>query len=111
MSQLDISFTEDCPRCEEKLDIHPRSRHTDVETSHLAASSVVESSKTQRALILNYLSEFGPATHDRIDEHHGWRNATAARRLSELRDHGLVVMLTGTAKTRSGRQARLWKAI
>ena len=93
---------------QEALDIRPRARQTDPETSHLAAVSMAEGAGAQRERILQELAT-GPWTADQIDDHIGWRPTTAGRRLSELREMGLVRMLESTGTTRSGRRARLWK--
>jgi len=86
----------------------PRARKTDPPTSHAAADSMREGAETQRRMIVDAL-EYGPMTGDQLDAHYGWPHATANRRLPELRDAGLVVMMTETRETRSGRSARLWR--
>ncbi len=86
----------------------PRSRTTDVETSHAAAASVVDVAGVQRVRILQEL-EGGNLTADELDERISWRVTTAGRRLSELLEMGAVRRLEATRKTRSGRLARLWE--
>lgn len=89
----------------------PRARIADPETSHEAAASMREGAETHRRRILHTLRAHGPKTGDGLDEHFGWNHATANRRLPELREAGQVEMLTKTALTRSGRRARLWRAL
>ena len=89
----------------------PRARKTDVETSHQAAASMVDGADSHRKSILELLRERGPMTGDALDAARGWKHATANRRLPELREMGLVVMLEKKELTRSGRPARLWEAV
>ena len=91
------------------LEMLPRARETDVETSHQAAASIADQAGSQRERILLELErEGGPLTADQLDDFIGWRLTTAGRRLPELREMGRVRMLERTAMTRSGRRARLW---
>ena len=89
----------------------PRARRTDVETSHEAAASMKETADTHRQKILAALRERGPMTGDALDALFEWRHATSNRRLPELREAGLVEMTDDRAVTRSGRAARLWRAL
>lgn len=89
----------------------PKARQTDPETSKDAASSMADTAETHRQKILSALRDHGRMTGDAIDDLFGWKHATANRRLPELRSLGLVEMTDATAHTRSGRSARLWRAI
>mgnify|MGYP003138669246 FL=1 len=93
------------------FDVPPRSRRTDPDTSHEAASSMHVTAASHRGEILELLRERGGATGDAIDEALGWKHATANRRLPELREMGLVTMTEDTALTRSGRRARIWRIV
>jgi predicted ArsR family transcriptional regulator len=88
----------------------PRARRTDPVTSHLAAASMIEGAASQRAAIVRALKEHGPMTANEMDRMHGWRDATAGRRLSELREAGAVVA-DGTRLTESGRSASLYRLV
>ena len=89
----------------------PRARTTDPETSHEAAESVTQSAAGQRTRCLEALHEHGPLTADEIDALVGWRLTTAGRRLPELAELGHVKTTSEKRRTRTGRNAYVWRAL
>ena len=89
----------------------PRARNTDPDTSHQAAESMADEAESQRRRILACLRYYGAMTADALDEVLELRLTSAGRRLPELEEADLVTLTGGKALTRSGRQARLWRAI
>lgn len=86
----------------------PRARHTDPQTSHDAANSVVEVTKTQLAI---YKLLKKPMTDEQLVERYkakAWASDSGIRsRRSELVELGLIERKS-EAKTRSGRKAIVW---
>ena len=62
---------------------------------------------TQRARILDYLTEWGSATDEQIQDALGMEGSTERPRRVELVEQGLIEKV-GVAKTKSGRSAALW---
>lgn len=89
----------------------PRARSTDPETSRDAADSMVQAAEGQRSAILAELRKSGPLTADEIDVHLFSGHHTAARRLPELAELGLVHRSTDKRPTRAGRAAFIWRAM
>lgn len=88
----------------------PAARATDPATSHDAARSMADGpAEAQAHAILRALLTYGDATADALDARIGWRDTTAGRRLKELDRAGYAYPLQGTAVTRSGRKAHLWR--
>jgi len=89
----------------------PRARNSDPVTSHQAAESMMGEAQGQRANILAALTMFGPMTADELDEKLDLRDTSAGRRLPELAEMGLVERLKDMRRTRSNRQAHIWRAL
>lgn len=89
----------------------PYARRTDPDTSHEAASAAQRTAASQRRHIVQALIVQGPMTGDGLDAFFDWPNATANRRLPELREARAVRMLEATVKTRRGRRAHLWEFV
>lgn len=87
----------------------PRARNTDPETSHQAAASMAEGASGHRRAIMVALRTKGGMTGDALDDLLSWKSATACRRLKELVDSGLVVRTIEVRKTRSGRDAGVYR--
>jgi hypothetical protein len=96
-------------------------RHTDPETSHIAAAIAVTGSPRVRDAVYHVLTEDGPMTHDtliaayrrRALEIAGWPWASESSirtRCSELRRDGLVTV-DDIGLSRMGHKALIWKAI
>lgn len=81
----------------------------DSETSVEAAIANMPNRSTQRDRVLAYLQEWGPSTDEAIQDALAMEGSTERPRRLELVEAGLVVK-AGTATTKSGRRAALWKA-
>jgi predicted ArsR family transcriptional regulator len=91
--------------------VEPRARATDPQTSHDAATSMVEHANAHRVAMLRALQEAPDGlTCDEIETQLGWRYATASRRMNELVAKGLAVGTIDTRPTRSGRSAVVYFA-
>ena len=95
----------------EDLETRPAARATDPTTSHQAAAAARDHAGVQRVRILKHLQQCGMLTADALDEALQMRATSAGRRLPELEALGLARPTEKTARTRSGRQARLWEAV
>lgn len=93
-------------------DVEPRARTTDPGTSHAAARSMRDAASAQRAKLLGAVRGSGlfGLTCAEADSQLGWRETSAGRRMSELRELGLVHDSGMLRKTPSGRQAIVWRA-
>jgi len=70
----------------------PRARHSDPDTSHLAAESMQNGAGLQRLQIVRLLVTIPKGLNaGEIDEELGWPNNTAVRRMHELRRTGLIM--------------------
>lgn len=74
-----------------------------------AAMANMPNRGTQRDRILRHLQEWGPATDEQLQDALAMEGSTERPRRVELVEAGLVIK-AGTAKTKSGRSAALWRA-
>ena len=79
-------------------------------TSREAAEKAVGTAEAGRARVLSLLRRQGPMTLQQIEDALGWNGNTVRPRRKELEAAGLVIDSGKTAKTKSGRNAILWKA-
>lgn len=92
-----------------------RARRTDPETSHEAAASVTGLTSKQAA-VLEVLRKYGPMCDEAIfdalwRENYKMSSSGARTRRSELVDAGKVEWVGGQVTMRSGRRARVWRAV
>jgi predicted ArsR family transcriptional regulator len=89
----------------------PRARRLDPETSHEAAASAGELQARHQGMIVDTLRRCGPLGKDRIAAILGLTGVAVARRMSELREAGLVAATGRRVPSNSGRSETEWKAI
>lgn len=90
------------------LQLQPRARSTDPETSHQAAARVIDFSGGHYALILGALGLHGEGTIYDLAEQTRLTHVQVARRIAELDQ--LRVEPTGKTKfSPSGRSCRVWR--
>lgn len=91
----------------------PYQRHSD--TSKAAAESMVSESATQRGNILNYMRQLvkngfnDGLTIDEAAERFNLQTGTASARMGELEKIGIIKKTDLVRKTRSGRNARVYR--
>ena len=90
----------------------PRARATDPLTSFQAADRMVEGAKYHRYRILGHLRRIAPATATKDEAGHatGLDDVQAARRLSELKDAGLIEDSGERRPSKSGNSCIAWRA-
>ncbi len=89
----------------------PLARHTDPETSKVAARSMTKGAAAQRNKIVTALKAYGPMNHWEVDNVYSWPHPTTARRMKELVQSGRVIKTLRTSPTGSGRQATVYEAM
>jgi predicted ArsR family transcriptional regulator len=89
----------------------PQARRFDPATSHEAAASARDLQARHHELIVDTLRRCGPLGKDRIAEILGLTGVAVARRMSELREAGLVAATGRRVPSNSGRSETEWKAI
>ena len=72
----------------------PASRYTDPETSHMAATRADSFASADRLMVLEILDTFGPCTDFELADHAQRIQSSMGKRRGELRDKGLVEVLT-----------------
>ncbi len=87
----------------------PASRHTDPETSRVAARSMQKPAAAQRDKIVTALRAYGPMNHWEVDARLGWQHPTAARRMCDLVRKGRVIATGRTSPTGTGRYATVYE--
>ena len=90
----------------------PRARRSDPETSRLAAESMAPAAEIHCQRILQYLRRIGTinATKDEVGQAVGLDDVQAARRLSDLKDAGLVEDSGERRPSKSGHPCIAWRA-
>ncbi len=89
----------------------PAARHTDPETSRVAARSMQKPAAAQRDKIVTALRAHGPMNHWEIDLVYSWAHPTAARRMKELVNQGRVIATGRTSPTGTGRGATVYEVV
>ena len=87
----------------------PHVRHS--ETSKDAADQIEASAATLRARVYVWLKQHGPATDEQMQERIPMPANTQRPRRVELVTRKFVASSGKKARTRSGREAELWKVI
>jgi predicted transcriptional regulator len=79
------------------------------DTSHQAKLAIEPHTGRMETLILEHLQIFGPRTCDELESELEMLHSTTSARLTALRDKGRIIDSGVRHKTRSGRQAVLWR--
>ena len=83
-------------------------RVMDPDTSREAAESVKDLRSRHHTIILAGLEKFGLMTSEEISSRTGLDYWAVARRMSELREAGLVIQTEEKRRNKSGRKAVVW---
>jgi len=78
------------------------------DTRMMAHRSIQPHVQRLEQLVLEHLQIFGPSTSDEVEQRLDMAHQTISARLTALHAKGLVITC-GQRKTRSGRQARLYR--
>lgn len=92
-------------------DAHKAARTTDPETSHEAARSMLGVAEGQQAELLAAVKRLGETTTEDAGDDAGLTYHQASRRMPELVRLGVVEPTGETRKNRSGRRARVFRAV
>jgi len=90
---------------------HTLSHRDDADTSSEAATSIRESARVLRERIYDLLEGGGPGSAEYVAAELDVTHLQAMKRLSDLKNSGLVVDTGLRAPTRSGRSQIIWNAV
>ena len=84
--------------------------HTDdIDTSHIAASRAESMAERHREMVLDCLEDHGPLASEEIAVRIGLSSLQVMKRISDLRNDGVVIDSGERKPTRAGRPAAVWK--
>lgn len=84
-------------------------REDDVDTSKAAAASIENSAQRHKEIVLTTLKVIGPLSSEQIASVTGLEHAQTWRRVSDLKNAGLIIDSGERRKNRSGRDAAVWR--
>ena len=93
------------------LNLEPRARVRDPETSHMAAAQAKELAARHHRIILGALEAHGPAGKDRIASLTSLTGVAVCRRLSELHKAGRITPTGRNVTSTAGRAEREWRLV
>ncbi len=88
----------------------PMPRHNGTDTSREAALSLHPISGALRQRVLEVITRSAGMTCDEVEDRTGLSHQTASARVNELSRLGLLIDTGERRKTRSGRNAKVWRA-
>jgi len=84
-------------------------RSDNIDTSHIAAERAETMADRQRIKIFQALAACGPQTSDEIAIRVGLLTHQVIKRVSDLRNDGVIIDTGERKRTRTGRPAAVWK--
>lgn len=86
-------------------------RDSDIDTSYWAAESAEEMARVHKAIVLEALKKYGPMTSQEITYVTDLDHAQTWRRVSDLKNAGLIVDTGERRLNSSKRKAAVWQAV
>lgn len=80
----------------------------DIDTSHIAAERAGGLAGRHRNLVQRALKDHGPQTAENISRRVGLDTLQVMKRISDLRDAGIVIDSGERGRTRAGRPCAVW---
>ena len=88
---------------------HTHAHTDDIQTSFDAAASVESTAKQHKAIVYAALVRIGPLSSEQIAKVTGLEHAQAWRRVSDLKNDGVIIDSGERRTNKSGRLAAVWR--